>query len=384
MTYRPYIPTPSSRALVVRSPAPQRVARPLAVIPPLPFEKRPRNVFARWLSIVTIPAFFASAGFLANDPDVRRIAHYQFTLLTSAGVSSLEPSPDGGDLEIGPIPQHALYLFEKGVKGPRADRYFASMNRTAVHKQPVPSSELRVVSANDLVRRTAKSGSLILASGATFDTTGAARPENAGMLASASFYLMAPPVNDGLFNTFSPGGGKSGDDATGWEKLIRNASLSPEQPQTIFGGLTEEEFREREIRCMATAIYFEARGEPYRGQVAVGQVVMNRIRSPIYPKTICGVIYQGHLNRNACQFSFACDGKPDRPTNRAQWAASLKVAKQVISREVWIDEVGYATHYHANYVSPDWRNLYEKVTQIGVHIFYRPPPGATQVALAVD
>src|SRR5690606_7988208 len=110
-------------------------------------------------------------------------------------------------------------------------------------------------------------------------------------------------ISDGMFSTASlDGSGDKGADT--WRELIQNASLATDKAKTIFGGLTEEEFRERELRCMATAIYFEARGEPYRGQVAVGQVIMNRIRSPLYPNTICGVVFQGHLNRNACQFSF--------------------------------------------------------------------------------
>jgi spore germination cell wall hydrolase CwlJ-like protein len=381
------LPASASHALVVRDGnRTHETSRALAVLPPLhtvPFERRPSRRVSRLFSVLTIPALFAAGGYLANDPDVRRIASYQMTMLTSPGVSLAEPSADGGDLQIGPIPRHANYLFVEGKKGPRADRYFVSLNKTAVEKQGGGTSEVRVVSANDLVQRRSKAGALTLASAAV-ENSEAARPENAGLMASASFFVMAAPTNDGLFNALAPGGGTSTDDNAGWAKLIRNASLSPEQPKTIFGGLTEEEFREREVRCMATAIYFESRGEPTRGQIAVGQVVMNRIRSPIYPKTICGVIYQGHLNRNACQFSFACDGKPDRPTNKEQWAASLKVAKQVISREVWLDDIGYSTHYHADYVKPDWRHMYERVTQIGVHIFYRPPPGAVQVALAVD
>ena len=135
----------------------------------------------------------------------------------------------------------------------------------------------------------------------------------------------------------------------------KNASLSPEQPQTLFGGLTEDEFRKRELRCMATAIYFEARDEPVKGQIAVAQVIMNRIRSPFYPKTICGVVYQGERNRHGCQFSFTCTGKNNSVKEKPEWATAVKLAKQVIAGEVWLDEVGYATHYHATYVHPPWR-----------------------------
>ncbi len=141
----------------------------------------------------------------------------------------------------------------------------------------------------------------------------------------------------------------------------------------IFGGLTEKEFQAREFRCMATAIYFEARGESIKGQIAVGQVIMTRVRSTFYPNTICGVVYQGQWSKNACQFSFACDGVADTPKNRKQWDTALDVAKNVISGKVHLDEVRDATHYHATYVSPDWKKMVKRITKIGVHIFYKAP-----------
>jgi spore germination cell wall hydrolase CwlJ-like protein len=166
-----------------------------------------------------------------------------------------------------------------------------------------------------------------------------------------------------------------------WAGLLKNASLSPDQPQTLFGGLTEDEFRARELRCMATAIYFEARDEPVKGQIAVAQVIMNRIRSPFYPKTVCGVVYQGERNRHGCQFSFTCTGKTNSVKEKPEWATAVKLAKQVIAGEVWLKEVGYATHYHATYVHPPWRFELDKITQIGGHIFYKMKPGTVQVAL---
>jgi spore germination cell wall hydrolase CwlJ-like protein len=166
-----------------------------------------------------------------------------------------------------------------------------------------------------------------------------------------------------------------------WAGLLKNASLSPEQPQTLFGGLTEDEFRKRELRCMATAIYFEARDEPVKGQIAVAQVIMNRIRSPFYPKTVCGVVYQGERNRHGCQFSFTCTGKNNSVKEKPEWATAVKLAKQVIAGEVWLDEVGYATHYHATYVHPPWRFELNKVAQIGGHIFYKMKPGTVQIGL---
>ena len=162
-----------------------------------------------------------------------------------------------------------------------------------------------------------------------------------------------------------------------WSDLMRLASVGGGDGEkissNIFGGLTEKEFQAREFRCMATAIYFEARGESVKGQIAVGQVIMTRVRSMFYPNTICGVVYQGQWNKNACQFSFACDGVADTPKDRKQWDTALDVAKNVISGKVYLDEVGDATHYHATYVSPDWKKMVKRITKIGVHIFYKAP-----------
>ncbi len=140
-----------------------------------------------------------------------------------------------------------------------------------------------------------------------------------------------------------------------------------------FGGLAERAFQKRERRCMTTALYFEARGEPAAGQIAVGQVVMNRVKSPDYPDTICGVVYQGSHRRTGCQFSFTCDGKADKPSNKAQWERSKRLANQVLEGKVWLNSIGDATHYHATYVSPRWRRKMARLKQIGRHIFYKSP-----------
>ena len=140
-----------------------------------------------------------------------------------------------------------------------------------------------------------------------------------------------------------------------------------------FGGLAERAFQKRERRCMTTALYFEARSEPETGQIAVGQVVMNRVRSPDYPDTICGVVYQGSHRRTGCQFSFTCDGKADKPNNTKQWERSKRLANQVLEGQAWLNSIGNATHYHANYVKPRWRKKMARLKQIGRHIFYKSP-----------
>ncbi len=138
-----------------------------------------------------------------------------------------------------------------------------------------------------------------------------------------------------------------------------------------FGGLSEAEFRAKEKRCLATAIYFEARGEPIEGQLAVAQTIMNRVRSAFYPDTICGVVYQGAERPNACQFSFACDRVADVPKQKPEWETANELAGRVVDGKVWLAEVGYASHYHATTVRPDWIGDMRRLTRIGAHIFYR-------------
>ena len=127
----------------------------------------------------------------------------------------------------------------------------------------------------------------------------------------------------------------------------------------------------KDVDCMAQAIYFEARGESYRGQVAVGQVVMNRLAHPIYPKDICQVVFQNQQMHNACQFSFACDGIPETINDPKSWKQADEIAKGVINGSLYLPEVGKATHYHANYVYPDWAPRLKRVAKIGHHIFYQ-------------
>ncbi len=135
--------------------------------------------------------------------------------------------------------------------------------------------------------------------------------------------------------------------------------------------LPAEVFSAKEQKCLAEAVYFEARGEAIKGQAAVAQVVLNRVRNPAYPKTICGVVYQNTNWLNHCQFSFACDGRKHRVTEMAHWTVAQQVARAVTAGQIWFPEVGSATHYHAVYVRPRWARTMIKVDKIGLHIFYR-------------
>lgn len=130
-------------------------------------------------------------------------------------------------------------------------------------------------------------------------------------------------------------------------------------------------FSEKEQQCLASGIYFEARGEPVKGQAAVAQVILNRVRNPAYPKTICEVVYQNKDWRNRCQFSFACDRIADRVRSQAHWKIAREVAMATTSGKIWLKEVGSSTHYHATYVRPAWASTMKKVGRIGLHVFYR-------------
>lgn len=134
-------------------------------------------------------------------------------------------------------------------------------------------------------------------------------------------------------------------------------------------------FKPKQQKCLAEAIYYEARGESVEGQVAVAQVVLNRVRNPAYPDTICGVVYQNTQWHNRCQFSFACDGKKHKITEKHEWKLAQKLARTVLAGQVWLPSVGSATHYHATYVKPKWAGTMVKVDKIGQHIFYRTHGG---------
>ncbi len=125
-------------------------------------------------------------------------------------------------------------------------------------------------------------------------------------------------------------------------------------------------------RCLANAIYWEARSEPVRGQMAVAQVVMNRVFSPFYPKDVCSVVYQNAHRHLSCQFTFACDGKRKTITERGHWARANRIAKQTLDGQIYVQEVAKSTHYHAAYVNPIWNREMKKLVRFGLHSFYRP------------
>lgn len=128
----------------------------------------------------------------------------------------------------------------------------------------------------------------------------------------------------------------------------------------------------RAQKCLAEAIYFESRGEPKRGQVAVAQVVVNRVFSGYYPADVCGTVYQNAHRHLACQFTFACDNVKDVIREPDMWVQAKEIAADMLDGKLWLDSVGRATHYHAYWVHPSWVREMNKLDRIGVHTFYRP------------
>jgi spore germination cell wall hydrolase CwlJ-like protein len=135
--------------------------------------------------------------------------------------------------------------------------------------------------------------------------------------------------------------------------------------------------RSRALQCLTAAIYYEAASEPDGGQRAVAQVVLNRVAHPAYPKTVCGVVFQGSEKNTGCQFSFTCDGALARVPNRMFWQRAEAVAAAALSGYVYTP-VGLATHYHTTAVHPYWADKLTYIGQIGAHRFYRfgGPAGA--------
>ena len=156
--------------------------------------------------------------------------------------------------------------------------------------------------------------------------------------------------------------------------------LRPEALTLSLRADTSAGARGRDLDCLTQAVYFEARGESPAGQAAVAQVVLNRVRKAGFPKSVCGVVFQGSARGTGCQFSFACDGSMGRGRESRAWVQARHIATRALAGAV-MTAVGDATHFHTVNVSPDWSRDLRQVAQVGLHIFYRP--GRPQLAADV-
>jgi spore germination cell wall hydrolase CwlJ-like protein len=161
---------------------------------------------------------------------------------------------------------------------------------------------------------------------------------------------------------------------TDQQALLASAPLpsptNPNEVQPFILSANDPAEKRQAVECLADAVYYEAGFEPIAGQRAVAQVILNRVRDPNFPKSVCGVVFQGFQRKTGCQFSFVCDGSMKRRPPRAEQAAfSRVIAEQALNGHVE-KEVGAATHYHTDWVDPYWAPTLAKVTQVGDHIFY--------------
>ena len=163
--------------------------------------------------------------------------------------------------------------------------------------------------------------------------------------------------------------------AVGEQAKLINAALpfstAPVQSARPFAIRGDDLDHRRALLCLTQAVYYEAGFEPAAGRRAVAQVVLNRMRHPAFPKSVCGVVYQGSRSP-VCQFSFVCDGSLYRAPAPGAWREAKAIAEAALVGYVE-SSVGSATHYHANYVAPRWAPMLTKIAQLGAHIFYRWP-----------
>ena len=138
---------------------------------------------------------------------------------------------------------------------------------------------------------------------------------------------------------------------------------------------------DRDLDCLAQAVYFEARGESPAGQAAVAQVVLNRVRKAGFPKSVCGVVFQGSARGAGCQFSFACDGSMNRGREATAWSVARHIASRALAGAA-MTAVGDATHFHTIHVTPGWSDDLLRVTQVGLHVFYRIGQPSPRTVLA--
>ena len=174
-----------------------------------------------------------------------------------------------------------------------------------------------------------------------------------------------PPAPEPLqFREIAP------EDAVAINAAVPLADLpNPAARPFVISAATEAD-KLRAIECLTSAIYYEAAIEPIEGQKAVAQVVLNRVRHPAYPNSVCGVVFQGAERRTGCQFTFTCDGALARTPNASLWKQARQIAEAALTGSVY-KPVGWATHYHTNWVVPYWSSSLVKAAIVGTHIFYR-------------
>jgi hypothetical protein len=157
----------------------------------------------------------------------------------------------------------------------------------------------------------------------------------------------------------------------------------PKPAEILNASLKADDLPHSEMTCLAEAVYYEARGESLEGQRAVAEVVLRRTQDHRFPKTICGVVYQGAHKRNGCQFSFACDGIGHGRRDKIAWKRAVEVAEyEAVGAGRLTDTTSGAQYFHTTHVNPPWSRRFIRTARIGTHIFYRQPGGSYEAELA--
>jgi len=211
-------------------------------------------------------------------------------------------------------------------------------------------------------RETAGIGMLGLAVAVAIAGTAHSTPELPGKKA-ATASAVAPPAPPPLIVRELPP-----DQALQINQTIPLAG-GPNPAASPFAFKGDSAARKRALECLASAVYYEAGSQDNDGERAVAQVILNRVRHPAFPASICGVVYEGSTRATGCQFTFTCDGSLYRQPDLAGWRRAYAIAQQALGGTVFAP-VGYATHYHANYVVPYWAPTLAKNAVVGAHIFY--------------
>ncbi|MEM1132833.1 MAG: cell wall hydrolase [Pseudomonadota bacterium] len=180
----------------------------------------------------------------------------------------------------------------------------------------------------------------------------------------SAFYYLA---KDGEWNTANAGAMAGADFAPGAAPVTGSLGIISAAKAFALSGTSRDRYRA--LQCLTTAIYYEAALEPDAGQRAVAQVILNRVRHPSYPASVCGVVYQGSERNTGCQFTFSCDGSMARRPDRYHWTRARRVAGDMLDGAVFAP-AGLATHYHTTEVNPYWASSLNFLGTIGAHRFY--------------
>jgi spore germination cell wall hydrolase CwlJ-like protein len=182
--------------------------------------------------------------------------------------------------------------------------------------------------------------------------------------------LVDPDIKQSAMAPQRPGAAPSEGESIASKGVVTGVDQHPRSPaeRLKLAGVA----RAKAEKCLATAIYFEARDEPVRAQIAVAQVVLNRAFTPYYPNDVCGVVYQNDHRHLKCQFTFACDGKSKAIKEPEPWARAEKIARDTLDGKLWMPEVAKSTHYHDDWARPNWIGEMKKMDKLGGLIFYRP------------